>query len=335
MVQLFLLEVAGLRIAWKKFKGGVEVEYVGYWMDLARFRLGVSIKRRGWLEKTLNGYVQNGRIMVKTAEAHVGRFSFAFLALEHLRPFLALYYAWLSVLPRVACVELPKALRLVSSFLLKEVKTCSGLRVVPSMSRAPKIEKFRADAKAEGADVVVGGWEIPPSGNTKDARWYSVRLDRRTAPWAYQSGEPFRAIAALEMFATILCILLFIEPVVDDDTNNSEASIAFTGATENLGSSQAFAKSLSTKFPLSCLLCEASALLARRRATLTLEWLPRQQNLQADALTNGSFGEFSEKNRIQVDVAKLEFIVLDDLLEEGVKLYDLINEEKTLRRRRK
>ena len=98
MVQLFLLEVAGLRIAWKKFKGGVEVEYVGYWMDLARFRLGVSIKRRGWLEKTLNGYVQNGRIMVKTAEAHVGRFSFAFLALGT----LATVFGFISCL--VVCI---------------------------------------------------------------------------------------------------------------------------------------------------------------------------------------------------------------------------------------
>ena len=43
-------------------------------------------------------------------------------------------------------------------------------------------EVFRVDAKAQGDQIVIGGWE---SLGGISARWFSVTLDRRSAPWAY------------------------------------------------------------------------------------------------------------------------------------------------------
>ena len=43
-------------------------------------------------------------------------------------------------------------------------------------------EAFRADAKAEGQTVVVGGWECLGGGRPEGARWFSVALDRKSAP---------------------------------------------------------------------------------------------------------------------------------------------------------
>ena len=51
-----------------------------------------------------------------------------------------------------------------------------------------------------------GGGEVPG-----DALWFSVRLNRQNAPWAYAKGEPFRTIAALELFASLLCWIAFAE----------------------------------------------------------------------------------------------------------------------------
>ena len=71
-------------------------------------------------------------------------------------------------------------------------------------------ERFRADAKAEGDVVGIGGWEcrnrhgpVP----AVEARWFAIHLDRTIAPWVFRRGEPFRQIASLELLGTFLCYL--------------------------------------------------------------------------------------------------------------------------------
>ena len=41
------------------------------------------------------------------------------------------------------------------------------------------------------------------------ARWFSLELTRDPAPWAFGRGEPFKAIAALELFASLLSLMIF------------------------------------------------------------------------------------------------------------------------------
>ena len=63
-------------------------------------------------------------------------------------------------------------------------------RRIPEVAR----EVFRVDAKAEKDLIVIGGWEVGQEGKTEDARWFSMELTRRNAPWAFLKGEPFRNI---------------------------------------------------------------------------------------------------------------------------------------------
>eukprot|EP00972_Heterocapsa_arctica_P031420 4627306-Heterocapsa_arctica.AAC.1 len=60
--------------------------------------------------------------------------------------------------------------------------------------RVDRGELFRVDAKAEGLNVVLAGWETRPS--LSESRWFSVSLTPASAPWAYEKGpppgEPFR-----------------------------------------------------------------------------------------------------------------------------------------------
>ena len=43
-------------------------------------------------------------------------------------------------------------------------------------------EAFRIDAKAEGEKILIGGWETGAEADMAQARWFSVTLDRRSAP---------------------------------------------------------------------------------------------------------------------------------------------------------
>ena len=67
--------------------------------------------------------------------------------------------------------------------------------------------RFRADAKAEGQDVAIGGWETVAGRGSRQSRWYSVRLNRKNAPWPFCRGEPSRTIASLELFAMLISVI--------------------------------------------------------------------------------------------------------------------------------
>ena len=46
---LFTWVLLGAPFSWGKCRGGVQVDWVGYWLDYARFELGISESRTKWL----------------------------------------------------------------------------------------------------------------------------------------------------------------------------------------------------------------------------------------------------------------------------------------------
>ena len=62
---------------------------------------------------------------------------------------------------------------------------------------------------------------------------------------------------------------------------------------------------------------ELSCQLGLRRACLQARWIPRLQNEEADALTNGDFRHFDKNRRIPVTLEGLNFRVLNSLFQEG------------------
>ena len=77
---------------------------------------------------------------------------------------------------------------------------------------------------------------------------------------------------------------------------------------------------------------ELAVQLGRRNATLRADWLPRLQNEEADALTNSDFRHFDMSRRIEVDLDKLGFILMNSLFSVGdayvAELSDLKSKEK-------
>lgn len=45
-----------------------------------------------------------------------------------------------------------------------------------------------------------------------------------------------------------------------------------------------------------------------------MEWIPRDQNEEADALTNGRFEDFDPRNRIEVDMDRLNWLLLPQMM---------------------
>ena len=85
---------------------------------------------------------------------------------------------------------------------------------------------------------------------------------------------------------------------------------------------------MTSKFPMVVVLAELAAQLKKRSLKLDLQWVPRDQNEEADALTNGDFSSFDPGRRINLKVADLKFEVLEDYMGAAAALY-----QEVLRRR--
>ena len=243
----------------------------------------------------------------------LGRLQFLAGPLEHLRPFLGPLYAWSCAGPRYARPRMPVMILLILRFLAAEL---GRRRMSRCASKARDLgELFRLDAKTEGEEAAIGGWRCRGSTRTAEAEWFAVRLNRRNAPWAFARGEPFRAIAALELLASLIGLMVLVPEC--EAAGETSAILTLSCGTDNQGNSYLLDRMLTTKYPLGVVLMELAHQMRLRRLILRAKWLPRLQNEEADALTNLDFRHFDKNKRIHVDLQKLKFGVLNELFEAG------------------
>ena len=333
LLHLLILVVIGAPLAWHKLCGGVETEWVGYALDVGRFEIGISEKRAQWVIRWCNDKVRERQVRLGELREGLGRLQFLAGPLEHLRPFLAPLYAWSCAGARFAKPKLPVMLLLILKYLAAELQ--KG-RMSQCRSRAKDLgETFRLDAKAEGENVAIGGWRCRPGRPTREAEWFAVTLNRRNAPWAFSRGEAFRTIASLELLGALVSVMVLL-PVAEVRTPTIGLA-TMTCGTDNQGNSYLLDKLMTTKFPLGVVLMELACQLGLRRACLHARWIPRLQNEEADALTNGDFHHFDMKLRIPVNLEDLGFVVMNELFAEGetyvAELAELKEAEKMKKRK--
>ena len=212
-------------------------------------------------------------------------------------------------------------------WIMKKLQQPGG-RFMSSLSNTDlSAELFRADAKAQQDDVVIGGWETGHTLDPKKARWYSLRLEKSSSFWIHWKGEPYKVIAALEMMATLVSLMVFLpeeEPV--------QGFAKITGLGDNSGNRYCVAKMMTSKFPLNIVLMELSEQLEKRKLWLQLDWIKRDTNVEADALTNEDFHDFDPKLRMPIKIEDLKFVLLSDYMKEGLDLFKQIEDRKAARK---
>ena len=153
----------------------------------------------------------------------------------------------------------------------------------------------------------------------------SETLGRKSTPWVYEKGEPFRVIASLELLATLGGVRAFL-PHFEQGVCSA---LTLPGITDNQSNAQLMARMSTTKFPLMAVLMELVAVLLDKKTRLRLCWVPRDQNSEADALTNFDYSQFNHQHRIRLDFSeKNRGILLGDMLDEGRKMFAEIELQK-------
>eukprot|EP00438_Fugacium_kawagutii_P014330 Skav232174 [mRNA] locus=scaffold4749:104086:104403:- [translate_table: standard] len=77
---------------------------------------------------------------------------------------------------------------------------------------------------------------------------------------------------------------------------------------------------MTTAFPLSVILMELALQLQKIQVDLELQWIPRDQNVEADSLTNLDYSLFEPSKRIKVNLEGLDFIALNELITAAAEL---------------
>ena len=327
LLAVAILFTLGVPLKWSKFRGGFDLDWVGFAFSHKDYSIGISLSRAAWLITWIQGVLKTGQVDIDEFGAALGRLNFAALALIYEKPFLGVLYFWNSaiVTTTVKTARLPWAVRMVLFWLARRLQEDGGSQipstVIACIPRVgPRFELFRSDAKATETGAWIGGWEYAGGQPARKARWYAMKVDPKAFPWIFSKKDPKRVIAALELLATIICLMLFGKPGIYNGT--------LTGSTDNQGNTYAVSRLMSTKFPLTILLMEMSEQLRSRSASLDLIWLPRELNQEADNLTNEIYTDFDEANRIHIGEDTLKFLVLGELQVSAQELYKDILTEK-------
>ena len=288
LVLMILFQVMmGVPYAWQKFAGGTELEWVGYYLDYKAFTIGISEARAKWLADWLRDTHAAGGVRVQEFEEVLGRLGFAANALWHIRPWLGPMYAWASATPSGCFLALPILMRLIFMMLMSTFSKGKALAPLKDIEENDR-SIFWADAMASDQRVGIGGWEERPGRAQVDSPWFAEVITEEQAPWLYDQGESetFRKIAALELIASIACVRLF----GNEDRHNGSL-LKMVGRTDNKGNSHVVAKLLTTKFPLCAVLMQLTSDLGTRGVDLDLAWIPREENILADELSNGTINQ--------------------------------------------
>ena len=182
---------------------------------------------------------------------------------------------------------------------------------------------MRVDANAEGVSISVGGWQPMADGDGVIQKslfpWFCVKLDSTSAPWAFHKGLPYKTISSLELLASTIGVM-FLSPAASSSSSSS-GLVSVTGFTDSMVSTNVITRGLSTSFPLCLVAMELAAQLEEARLELSLDWIPRDTNAEADALADGRREGFADALDRSVAASDLKFLVLPSLLQEAIEFY--------------
>jgi hypothetical protein len=327
LISLLLLRSLEVPLKWSKLRGGFQVDWIGYNFDLVGRTAGVSPSRARWATGWCTRMAGLRTIPMEDFREVLGRLAFAAALLVFVKPFLGPLYAWVACAAPGSAMEVTPLVRSVLGWVAQQFALDQRVRFGRPVVHQG--ERFRADAKAQGQDIVIGGWEVGGVEGTQHSRWYSLRLTREDVPWAYTRGDPFRSIASLELLATLVCVLVF-GPTAQDLEG---ASIGLTASGDNQSNGFTLDRLSSTKYPLYLVLMELSEQLRRRNLLLSVAWRPRDENEEADALTNEVFAAFDARLRIPVRWRDLDFAVLPGLTESAEAHFHVLQQARAAARK--
>ena len=300
----------GTPFRWPKFRGGVCLEFVGFYMDYCKFEVGLSERRTAWIVQWVENARRDGGLVTHRSFVElVGRLVYAGQVLVWMRPLMAPLHAWKSAIAPGTVAILPQTVSVVLLYLAEMLK--QGYH--RTSGRSPRSEgrqAFRTDAKCEDGLIVLGGWELGQHMDPKQARWFSIELREPDAPWLFETSRVQSRSTVAELLASYAALQIFGY----FKEKHQPQQIVVEAGTDNQATEHISIKGSSSKFPLAYVQAQLGLKCFLHRLLLRLKWRPREENVEADDLTNSRFHRFSLERRCEASWRDLDLSIMDQLL---------------------
>ena len=144
----------------------------------------------------------------------------------------------------------------------------------------------------------------------KQARWFSMELRESDAPWLFEAKRIQSRSTVAEMLASYAALEVFgyFKKGV------SPQQIVVEAGTDNQATEYVSAKGASNKFPLAYVQAQLGLKCFLHGLIFKLKWRPREENVEADDLTNSRFQRFSQEKRCTAKWEDLDLTIMDKLL---------------------
>ena len=312
-MSILAYEIMGTPFAYHKFRGGLNVEYVGYQMEYDRQVAGISKKRAEWVINWINDAERNGwMVQGRSFIEFTGRLSFVARVVTWIKPFLAPLFAWTAVLARGTVTRVPTLVFISLKFLRRQIQHHGHWVNVLAPWQSPS-EAFRTDAKCENGRIVLAGWSLEAGvEDLKRASGFCLEVYPTDLPMFFkEDGSSQWCSTAAELMASYAAACAF--GYLKGEKQVKNLKLAITGGTDNKSNQSLQNKNMSTKWPLLAVHMQVSAELLSCGTRMKLRWRPREQNVPADSLTNMDFSLFDSDNRVPLTLGDLPLELLKEL----------------------
>ena len=155
--------------------------------------------------------------------------------------------------------------------------------------------------------MVLAGWEL------QSKRWFSLKLGPEEVPYLFKEGGGSQwASTAAELMATLLALHAF--GWLDHGKHRKTLDVVLSAGTDNRANEALSLKRSTTRWPLMAVNMQLSSSLARARLSLSLKWRPRDENTEADRLTNEVFTGCDNRQRVVLTLGDMDLSVLESLV---------------------
>ena len=239
---------------------------------------------------TLKRLAQGDIFTSKEVEQALGRIQWATSACPLTKPFLQPFWSW-----KKACTTSgrpPKLVRALAILLGKLFNQRFSL-ASPFAPTLPWTGASDAGAGKQADHAWVGGWcSDVPNPDKSRVKWFQHRITPEGEPWAFTTGDPQRAIAALELFG----LLLLVRAVLLCAAGSASHSRILVGS-DNQGNVFSLLNDCTRRMPNAAILMEIVLTLHDQQVMLGPSHVKRDFNTWADELTHPD-PQFPTENRV-------------------------------------
>ena len=304
---LATLVALGVPLQWKKTVIGVRNIWLGFVLDTERMTTRLAPTRLrtqlNLLEQMINGETKTEEWIQKAA----GFLNWTTTAYPTMAACMQPIYYWLGTARRTKRPTRPPRIVPMIARCMAWI-ALHGTKEDMTTRRTTTV--WGASDAAAGGDkpTCTGGWWTTADDPRKDdVEWFAVQLTEEDHTWAWESGDPQKKIAAVEMYGT----LQLTKTITMTGTEARHANVA----TDNQGNSYSLGKRAAKKMPNALFVLELFTHLAVNSITMDSSHARRNFNTWADQLSNLDFDGFDmKKRRYPPKPGHKEWIILDDLL---------------------